>query len=117
MFGDFGNLMKLLGNKDKIQGEVAKMHEAIAKIVAEGNAGGGMVVVRVSGKFEMLSCFISDAAASLPDRKLLEDLILAATNQATAKAKEQVAAETQRMAQSLGLPASMLGQLGLPGLG
>jgi nucleoid-associated protein EbfC len=112
MFGDFGNLMKLLGNKDKIASEMAKLQEATAQMVAEGTAGGGMVQVRVNGRMEMIDCRLRDDALAMNDRAVLEDLIVAATNQANGKAREMLAAETQRMAQSLGIPASMMSQIG-----
>ena len=84
-------------------------------ISAEGTAGGGMVTVMVSGKMELLTCKIGDDAWKLNDREVLEDLVVSATNQALNKVREQLNAETQKMAAGLGLPPGMLG--GLPGLG
>lgn len=115
MFKDLGALMSLMGNKDKIQAEVARFQQTVGTISAEGTAGGGMVTVRASGKLEVLSCKIGDDAWKLNDREVLEDLVVAATNQALNKVREQLAAETQKMAASLGLPPGMLGG-GLPGL-
>lgn len=118
MFGQFGALMKLLGNKDKIAAEVAKLQATIAAIRAEASAG-GVVRVTVNGKMEVLTCQLGEAALNHADRAVLEGLILAATNQALAGAREQLAAETQKMATELGIPPEMLGGLGggIPGLG
>jgi DNA-binding YbaB/EbfC family protein len=116
MFKELSAMMGLLGNKDKMQAEMAKYQAAVAAITAEGTAGGGMVTVRVSGKLEVLSIKISDDAMKLNDREVLEDLVASACNLALGKAKEQVANETANMAASMGLPPGMLGGLGLPGM-
>ncbi|MCU0703667.1 MAG: YbaB/EbfC family nucleoid-associated protein [Fimbriiglobus sp.] len=116
MFKELSAMMGLLGNKDKMQAELARYQAAVAAITAEGTAGGGMVTVKVSGKLEVVSVKVNEDALKLNDREVLEDLISAATNQALSKAKEQVAAETANMAGSMGLPPGMLGGLGLPGM-
>jgi DNA-binding YbaB/EbfC family protein len=113
MFGNLGQLASLLTKPQKLQEEMGKLQERLGKITAEGTAGGGMVTVKVNGKFAVLGCRLSDEALKLEDRELLEDLIVAAANQALGKAREAMAEETQRMAAELGLPAG----LSLPGLG
>lgn len=118
MFKEFGAMMNLLGNKGKMQEEMAKYQEAIAAITTEGTSGGGMVTVKVNGKMEVLGVTISEEAVKLNDREVLEDLVAAATNQALSKARELLAAETGKMAANLGLPPGMLGSMGgLPGFG
>ena len=118
MFNEMGAMMKLLANKDKLAGEATKLQQTIAQITAEGTAGGGLVHVKVTGRMEVVSCRLSEEALKLNDREMLEDLIVAATNQALSKAREQLAAETQKMATAMGIPPSMLGGLGggIPGL-
>jgi hypothetical protein len=118
MFKEFGAMMNLLGNKGKMQEEMAKYQAAISAITTEGTSGGGMVTVKVNGKMEVLGVTISDEALKLNDREVLEDLVAAATNQALTKARELLAAETGKMAASMGLPPGMLGSMGgLPGFG
>ena len=120
MLKGFGALLGLLGNKTKLQEEMAKFQQIVAQISAEGVAGGGMVTVKANGRMEITSCRLSDDAAKLSDREMLEDLITAATNQALTKVREQLAAETAKMAAGLGLPPDMLSGLGggmFPGLG
>lgn len=112
MFKELGSMMSLLGNKGKIQEEMQKFQESIGKITAEAASGGGLVTAKVSGRMELLGVKLSDAAMQLNDREMLEDLIVSAVNSAMAKCREQVAAETAKMAGSLGLPPSMLGGLG-----
>lgn len=113
MFGNLGQLAGLLTKSHKIREEMEKLQTRLAQVVAEGQAGGGMVNVKVNGKFVVLSCRLTDEAMNLQDREMLEDLIVAATNQALDKARELAAAEAQKMTAELGLPPG----LNLPGLG
>jgi DNA-binding YbaB/EbfC family protein len=115
MMKELGAVMNLLGNKGKLQEEVARFQQSVSQITAEGTAGGGMVTVKVNGRMELTACRVSEEAWKLDDREMVEDLIVAAANQALAKVREQVSAETARMAGNLGLPPGMLG--GMPGLG
>jgi DNA-binding YbaB/EbfC family protein len=112
MFKEIGQFAKLMGNLPKIKEEVEQLQERIGRIVAEGDAGAGMVKVRVNGRMEILACTLSDEALCGGDREMLEDLIKAATNQAIGKARQMVHEETGKMATGLGLPPGM----GLPGL-
>jgi nucleoid-associated protein EbfC len=115
MFKELGAMMNLMGNKGKIQEEMQNFQATIGTLSAEGTAGGGMVTVKVNGRMEVLTVKISEDAMRLNDREMLEDLVAAATNQALGKARELLAVETQKMAQSMGLPPGMLG--GMPGFG
>jgi len=114
---ELGAMMNLLGNKSKLQDEMQKFQATIPTLTAEGNAGGGLVTVKVNGRMEVLSVKIGDDALRLNDREMLEDLVLAATNMALTRVRELVAAETAKMAASMGLPPGMLGGSGLPGFG
>jgi DNA-binding YbaB/EbfC family protein len=112
MFKEIGQFASLMRNLPKIKEEVAQLQERIGRIVAEGDAGAGMVKVRINGRMEVLACTLTDEALKSGDREMLEDLIKAATNQAITKARQLVAEETGKMATGLGLPPGM----GLPGL-
>ncbi len=103
-------LAGLFGNVGKIKEEMERFQEKVGQITAEGDAGGGMVKIKVSGRFEVLSCTLTDEA--LADRELLQDLIVGATSQAVERVRQQIADETSKMAANVGLPAGM----GLPGL-
>ena len=118
MFDKLGAMMNLLGNRSKIQEEIQKFQAQVGTITAEATAGAGYVTVKVNGRMEVLNVRISDEAMSLNDHEMLEDLFAAATNQALTKVREQLAQESAKMAQNIGLPAGMLGGgSGLPGLG
>ena len=112
MFKELGAVMGLLGNKGKLQEEMAKFQSQVGQITADGAAGGGLVTVKANGKLEIVGVKLAADAPS--DRELLEDLIAAAANQALAKVREQLHAETAKVAANLGLPAGMLGAL--PGM-
>ena len=98
---DLGELMKqaqrMKAEMDRIQAEVA------AKTV-EGSAGGGMVTVVANGKCEILSVRIDPEVARGEDLEMLQDLVMAAANDALRKARELLAQEVSRVAGGLGLP-------------
>lgn len=116
MFKELGAMMNLMGNRGKIQEEIQKFQAQVGTITAEATAGAGFVTVKVNGRLEVQSVRLSDEVLKLNDREMLEDLIVAATNQAMNKVREQLAQESAKMAANLGLPPGLLGG-GLPGLG
>jgi DNA-binding YbaB/EbfC family protein len=111
MFKEMGQLMGLMKNVGKMKEEVEGLRNRLGKIEVDGEAGAGMVKVRMNGHMEIQKIAITDEA--MKDRELLEDLIVAASKQAVQKAREAAAEETQKMAAGLGLPPGM----NLPGLG
>src|SRR5271163_3828753 len=112
MFKEIGQIASLMKNLPKIREEMDKLQGRMGQIIAEGDAGAGMVKVRVNGHMEVLSCKLSDEAAKLNDKEFLEDLIVSAVNQALKKVRQAVADETGKMASGLGMPAGM----NLPGI-
>lgn len=116
MFKELSAMMSLMGKRGKIQEEIEKFQSQVGTITAEATAGAGFVTAKVNGKLEVLSVKISDEAMGLNDREMLEDLIAAATNQALAKVRQQLAEESAKMAANIGLPPGMLGG-GMPGIG
>lgn len=116
MFKELGGVMNLLKNQGKIQEAMQGYQASVAALTAEASVGAGYVTVKVNGKQEVLSVRISDDAMRLNDRELLEDLVVAAVNQALTRVRAQVAEETQKLAGSMGIPPGALGG-GLPGMG
>jgi DNA-binding YbaB/EbfC family protein len=104
MFDKIGQMMGLMKNLPKLQAAMAEMQQKLAQISVEGNAGAGMVVVTANGRMEITKCAISEEAVKLNDKDMLADLVVAATNMALAKAREEVAKASQAMAQDAGLP-------------
>jgi DNA-binding YbaB/EbfC family protein len=112
MFKELGAVMNLMKNKGKLEEEMQKFKSIVPTITAEGSSGGGMVTVKVNGRLEVMSMKISEDAFKMNDRELVEDLTVAAVNQALAKVRELLAAETAKMAGNMGLPPGMMDQLG-----
>ena len=100
----FGNMMK---EAQKLQEKMLAMQEEIAKRKVEATAGGGMVTVEVNGKQEILSIKIDPEVINKDDAQMLEDLVLAACNEALRKSRDL-------MQQELG---KLTGGLKIPGLG
>jgi DNA-binding YbaB/EbfC family protein len=96
----------LLKQAQQMQEQMAKAQEELAAETVESSAGGGMVTVRATGAGEITAITIDPKAIDPEDPELLEDMILAAVNEALRSA--------QSLAQSkLG---GMTGGLGIPGL-
>src|SRR5260370_8009209 len=82
MFKELGQFASLMKNLPRIKEEMAKLQGKMAQISAEGDAGGGMVKVRVNGNMEVVACSFSDEAIQGGDKELLEDLTTSAANHA-----------------------------------
>jgi len=103
--------MKNIGNMMKqAQAMQAKMAEAQAKLeqmTVEGASGGGMVKVVLSGKGEMKGLTIDPNLIDPEDAEVLEDLIIAAHNDAKTKSEEMMAEEMKSVTGGLQLPPGM----------
>jgi DNA-binding YbaB/EbfC family protein len=116
MFKGLGSLMSVLSNPGKLREQAEAMQQRLGTMVADGDAGGGMVKFRISGRGEVLSCTLSDEVAKLNDKEMLEDLIRSAANVAIQKARRLAAEEAAKMAGEWGVPPGMMENLpGMPG--
>jgi len=95
----FGNLVK---EAQKLQAQFETLKEEVAKRKVEASAGGGMVVVEASGAQEIVSIKIDREVITPDDPQMLEDLVLAAVNEALRKARGLVAGEMSKIAGGLG---------------
>lgn len=95
-FGGFGggNMQAMMRQAQKMQQDALKAKEELDNTVFEGSASGGMVKVEINGAFEMQSVKINPAVVDPDDIEMLEDLVVAAFNDAKNKADE---AKSQRM--------------------
>jgi DNA-binding YbaB/EbfC family protein len=107
MFKEIGQFANLMRSLPKIREGVEQLQQRLARLTAEGSAGGDLVKARVNGKMEVLSCHLSDEALKQNDRELLEDLIVGAVNQAMQRVRQLVAEETSKMASEMGMPEGM----------
>ena len=90
MFKELGQLAGMMKNIGKIKEEMAGLQSRLGQITAEGEAGGDMVKVKVNGAMEVVSIRLSDEAAKLGDKEMIEDLIVSACNQALNKVRVSV---------------------------
>lgn len=106
------NMNQMLQQVQKMQADMAKAQEELKNEIVEASAGGGMVTVKVTGEMEVQSITIDPEAVDPEDVEMLQDLVLAATNEALRSAQELAANRMNAAAGGLG----GLGGLGLPGL-
>ncbi len=96
----FGDIMK---QAQKMQEQLAKVQEEAANKIVEASAGGGMVTVTANGRQEVLSVKIERDVVNPDDIEMLQDLIVAATNEALKKGRDMLADEMKGMTGGLGL--------------
>ncbi len=82
------NYQKMMKQVQKMQADMAKIQDDLANETVEASAGGGMVTVQVTGSIELKSIKIDPAAVDPEDVEMLEDMIMAATNEALRSAQE-----------------------------
>jgi hypothetical protein len=97
----FGNLMK---EAQKLQAQMEALQAEVARRKVEATAGGGMVTVEANGKQEITAIKIDREVVNPEDVQMLEDLILAASNEALRKSREMLQAEIAKLSGGLRLP-------------
>lgn len=101
------DFMKMMGQAKALQEKMATMQEEVANAEIQGASGGGMVTVTMNGKGLLRGVKIDPSLATPDDVEMLEDLIIAAVNDAKVKADQTLQAKTQEMMGGLGLPPGM----------
>ncbi len=106
MEGGMGGLLK---QAQKMQEELLKVQESLADLEVTATSGGGMVTVRANGKQEILEISIKPEAVDPEDVEMLEDLVLAAVNEALRQAASAASEQMAKAAGPLGaiLPPGM----------
>ena len=97
----FGNMMK---EAQRLQQQMAALQEEVGRRKVEATAGGGMVTVEANGKQELLSIKIDPEVINRDDAQMLEDLVLAACNEALRKSRELVQQELGKLTGGLKIP-------------
>jgi DNA-binding YbaB/EbfC family protein len=105
------NINKMLKQVQQMQADMAQAQEQLKNEVVEASAGGGMVTVKVSGDLEIKEIKIDPDAVDPEDVELLQDMVLAATNEAIRSAQELANRKLGGLTGGLDL-----GGLGLPGV-
>ncbi|MBN2809494.1 MAG: YbaB/EbfC family nucleoid-associated protein [Deltaproteobacteria bacterium] len=96
-----GNLMK---QAQQMQARMAKMQEEVGKRTVEAAAGGGMVKVVANGRQEIVSIVIEPEAVDPDDIEMLQDLVLAAINQALRESQAMMTDEMSKLTGGLKIP-------------
>jgi len=98
---DMGNMMK---QAQQLQSKMMKLQEELAEKSVESSSGGGMVKVTANGRQQILSIQIEKEVVDPDDVEMLQDLVLAAINDALAKAQEMVSSEMGKLTGGLNIP-------------
>ncbi len=98
------NIGEIVKQAQKMQTQIMKMKDELAKRRVEATAGGGMVKAIASGNGEITSIEIEPQIILSGDRDMLQDLIVAAVNEALRKAKELAAEELSRITKGINIP-------------
>lgn len=97
----------MMGKARELQSKMSELQDEVKTIVASGQSGGGAVVARVDGSFALIGLTIDKELLKPDEAEIVEDLIVAAYNDARSKVEGEVAARTQGMMSDIGLPAGM----------
>jgi len=98
---DFGKLLK---QAQQVQAKMAEMQAALGEKRIEASSGGGMVTVVMNGRQEIVSLTIDPEVVDPQDVEMLEDLVIAAINEARAKVEELVKSEMSEITGGMPLP-------------
>ena len=104
-----GNMSKLLEQAQEMQQQIEEVQGQLSDMIVEAESGGGMVIVKVNGKQEVLEVNI-DPEAMAEDREMLEDLIISALNKALSKA------QTDSQEKMNSVAGGMMSGLKIPGM-
>jgi len=103
------DLNKMMRQVQKLQAEIARAQEELASRTVEATAGGGKVRAVVSGDKHLVELVIDPEVVDPSDVEMLQDLVIAAVNEAYREAEEMVARELSKLTGGMNLP-------GIPGL-
>jgi len=104
VFKGLANFGALIKQAQQIGGQMGQLTEEMKKRRVTGAAGGGMVEIEINGLMEALHCRIDPQLVGQNDRELLEDLVVAAMNQAILKSKQMHADAIRELTGGMSLP-------------
>jgi hypothetical protein len=98
------NFKELMENAQNLQSKMMAIQDGLAQKTVRGSAGGDMVVVEANGVNEIISVKIEKEVISAEDAEMLEDLIVAAVNDALQKARKMIAEEMSKLTGGIRIP-------------
>ena len=99
-----GNMQQLAMKAQKLQQQMAEAQQQLEEATYEATAGGGMVTATVSGKKQLVSLSIKPEAVDPEDVEMLQDMIIAAVNEAVKQADDTAEAEMGKLTGGLNMP-------------
>ncbi len=102
-----GDMAKMMKSATEMQGKLVELQEELGRTVVVGEAGAGLVKARATAKGEVTGLDIDPSILVASEKEVVEDLILAAINDAQVRAKARSEQEMSKLAESLGLPPGM----------
>ena len=99
------NIGKMMKQAQQMQ---ERMQKAMAELEVEGSAGGGMVTARVNGNKQLLELTIDPEVVDPEDVEMLQDMIVAAVNDAARRADEEMQEQLKGLTGGMGLPPGLL---------
>ena len=101
------NMKNMMKQAQQLQAKMAKMQEEMAEKTIEASAGGGMVKVVANGRQEVTSIHIEKEVVDPEDVEMLQDLILAAVNEALVQSQKMVSDEMSKLTGGMNIPGLM----------
>ncbi len=98
------NIGKMMKQAQQMQAKMAEIQDALAQKEVEGTSGGGMVTVKMNGQQEVLSVRIDPEVFKEGDQEMLEDLVVAAVNEARRAALDLAKTEMSKVTGGLQMP-------------
>jgi DNA-binding YbaB/EbfC family protein len=104
MKNPFGNMSNIMKQAQAMQEQMAKVQEQAAAKTVSGTAGGGIVTVTANGAMQIVSVALDQEVVKSGDVEMLQDLVVAASNDALRKAHEMMAEEMKSVTGGLKIP-------------
>ena len=104
MKNPLGNMANIMKQAQQMQAQMAKLQEEAATKTVTGSAGGGMVTVTANGALEVVSVRIDPEALKDADAEMLQDVVLAATNEALKIARQLMAEQMKSVTGGMNIP-------------
>lgn len=101
---DFNNMLK---QAQELQKKMADAQKKVEELEAEGTSGGGLVKVKINGKNVITSVSIDESLISKDEKEILEDLVVAALNDARENVQKKISEEMSSLTGGLKLPPGM----------
>lgn len=102
--------MQMMQKAGQVKQKMQEMQERVQQTDISGESGGGLVKCRINGRFEVMGLKVDASLIRPAEAEVMEDLIVAALNDARGKAEKLMSEETEKIMRDMGLPPG----LGLP---